>query len=339
MMGDEGKEEIVESIHKRLISLANETRSGIIPIEKYIINKNLTKNVEEYNDAKVQPHVQVALQMKSRGMNVNVGDIIPYVICASDQNSNIAAKAHHPDEVRKGSLIIDYEWYLVQQIHPPLSRLCQYIEGTDSGRIADCLGLDSSKFATKYEENSVKIFSKLSEDEKYANVTKWSPVCPSCQEKNVFESVRSKGEGIFQSGFFCPKCDSLIPLSYLSVQLMNDIRKEVETFYECYLKCDEKTCGNLTKRMSVYEHRCINLGCTGSMACEFSNKNFYHQLDYFAYIFDCAKQRKKYSNQENAAALIDVYQENFKELFRISQKTLSRCSYPVIDLKTIFCNQ
>ena len=32
------------------------------------------------------------------------------------------------------------------QVHPVVSRLCGPIEGTDSARLADCLGLDPSKF-------------------------------------------------------------------------------------------------------------------------------------------------------------------------------------------------
>ena len=32
------------------------------------------------------------------------------------------------------------------QVFPVVSRLCAPIEGTDAGRLADCLGLDGSKF-------------------------------------------------------------------------------------------------------------------------------------------------------------------------------------------------
>lgn len=37
--------------------------------------------------------------------------------------------------------------YLSNQIHPPVSRLVDVIEGTDSARIAECLGLDPAKFS------------------------------------------------------------------------------------------------------------------------------------------------------------------------------------------------
>lgn len=57
----------------------------------------MTKNPEEYADQKSQPHVQVALSLKSRGIGAKVGDVIPYVICQGDSNL-IAARAHHPDD-------------------------------------------------------------------------------------------------------------------------------------------------------------------------------------------------------------------------------------------------
>lgn len=64
-----------------------------------------------------------------------------------------AARAWHPDDVRKGVaagvLNVDYEWYLTQQILPPVSRLCEPIAGTSQQRLATCLGLDAARFAAR----------------------------------------------------------------------------------------------------------------------------------------------------------------------------------------------
>ena len=79
---------------------------------------------------------------------VNIGDHIPYVICKEgEEKSTPADRAHHPDEVMrsKGELTVDYEWYLSQQILPPISRLCEPIEGTSPAIISQQLGLDASK--------------------------------------------------------------------------------------------------------------------------------------------------------------------------------------------------
>lgn len=117
LSGDEtaGREEIVERIHTYLRKVGEETRAGLIPIEKLVINKSLTKNVKDYNDAKVQPHVQVALRMEARGQVARVGDTIPYVICVNKDGSkdnSIATRAYHPDEVMKedSGLVIGGLW-------------------------------------------------------------------------------------------------------------------------------------------------------------------------------------------------------------------------------------
>ena len=41
--------------------------AGAVPLNKYIITKQLTKRPEDYPDAKNQPHVQVALRRKASG--------------------------------------------------------------------------------------------------------------------------------------------------------------------------------------------------------------------------------------------------------------------------------
>lgn len=61
----------------------------------------------------------------------------------SQDGSNLPAsqRAYHPDEMRKQSnLTVDVKYYLAQQIHPVISRLCDPIEGTDTAQIAECLG-------------------------------------------------------------------------------------------------------------------------------------------------------------------------------------------------------
>ena len=70
-----------------------------------MIPQRLGKNPEDYPDAKSQPHVQVALRMKSRGGTARSGDVIPYVFCLGDSGESSksaqAERAKHPEEIRK----------------------------------------------------------------------------------------------------------------------------------------------------------------------------------------------------------------------------------------------
>ncbi|RXI07148.1 hypothetical protein DVH24_026284 [Malus domestica] len=107
--------------------------------------------VESIHDALMK----VALRLKQSGYSAgcSAGDTVPYIICCEQGTSLgnstvIAQRARHPDELKRedGKWMIDIDYYLSQQIHPVVSRLCASIQGTSPGRLADCLGLDSSKF-------------------------------------------------------------------------------------------------------------------------------------------------------------------------------------------------
>src|SRR5690349_18852393 len=53
------KEEVVEAVHEHLRSVAAAMDAGEVPLNQFIITKQLTKRPEDYPDAKNQPHVQV----------------------------------------------------------------------------------------------------------------------------------------------------------------------------------------------------------------------------------------------------------------------------------------
>jgi DNA polymerase alpha subunit A len=64
--------------------------------------------------------------------------------CTSLQDGSSLAptqRAYHVDELKTNEkLKVDVKYYLSQQIHPVVSRLCEPIEGTDAARIAGSLG-------------------------------------------------------------------------------------------------------------------------------------------------------------------------------------------------------
>ncbi|KAK6924053.1 Zinc finger, DNA-directed DNA polymerase, family B, alpha [Dillenia turbinata] len=97
---------------------------------------------------------EVALRLKQSGYTTgcSAGDTVPYVASAGS-STGIAQRARHPDELKRdhGKWMIDIDYYLSQQIHPVVSRLCASIQGTGPSRLADCLGLDSSKFQKSSE--------------------------------------------------------------------------------------------------------------------------------------------------------------------------------------------
>ena len=83
------------------------------------------------------------------------GETVPYVICVErdergqevPKDKGLAERAYHAEEMESNQgLAVDTEYYLGQQVFPVVSRLCIPIDGTDAGRLADCLGLEGSRY-------------------------------------------------------------------------------------------------------------------------------------------------------------------------------------------------
>lgn len=252
------REEAVQRIHTYLGTVGQEVREGLVPIAKYVITKSLTKNPEEYADKKNQPHVQVAMHMKSQGKAAKNGDIIPYIICKGSETT-LAARAHHPDELtgeNPDKLEVDFNWYLANQIHPPVSRLCAPIEGTDIPRLANCLGLDISKYhqstATADAEELYTFESTITDEERFKDVQKWTPRCLHCGQHTEFKC-----------DFACSNCNNILPVGSLSLQLTASMRTYMSKYLCQSVVCEDPACGTATRSSSVFGRRCLMTGCKG----------------------------------------------------------------------------
>jgi len=199
--------------------------------------------------------------MKAKGLSARPGDTIPYVICQGDSSSP-AQRAFHPDDIAKENLKIgqhflsfflsvvccsvgahlslfrttDLDWYLKQQVHPPVSRLCEPIEGTDIAQIADCLGLDGSKFAhTTFEPTQFQKFStQMSDAERFKSARSLQCHCVACKKSFPFEGVLRDSKDTFELATICPnkECRKAVSVYSLCAQLSTAIRQDIEKYYE-----------------------------------------------------------------------------------------------------------
>jgi DNA polymerase alpha subunit A len=305
--GDE-KEVVVERIHDYLRGLAEKIREGKIPGVKFTIYTRLGKNPEEYPNGKTMPQVQVALRKKARGELVKSGDVISYIITGSGDalsDHHAAERAYATQDVLKpqSGLQPDPEWYLLKQIFPPIERLCAPIEGTNSSRLAECLGLDIRKYqiATNTSHQDPELHpleSKIPDEERFKDAVKLSLQCRYCKEVFEFEGlVRSKDRCTSQ-GIICGNsdCGRIFPVQTVAAQVELQIRRATARYYDAWLVCDDTSCANRTRQMSVYGNRCLGpkglaTGCLGAVHYEYTDKMLYNQLLYFRSIFDVEKAK------------------------------------------------
>lgn len=61
------------------IQVQEKVKSGLVPLNKYVITKQLTKRPEDYPDAKNQAHVQVAIRRRAAGKRDGVMQASSYI--------------------------------------------------------------------------------------------------------------------------------------------------------------------------------------------------------------------------------------------------------------------
>ncbi|KAK0468553.1 DNA polymerase family B-domain-containing protein [Armillaria novae-zelandiae] len=193
ILSGESTEIVVEQIHEYLTTVGKNVNEGKVKLDDFIVFKRLGKNPEKYPKVHGLPHVQVAMKMKARGGSARAGDVIPYIFCLAEGEESAktgqADRARHPDELRKAGsdLKIDYQYYLSQQILPPIERLCDPIEGTDRTCLAECLGNSFSE-----ERAFASLDSRISDIEQFKDATPFislivhphgtACLSPSCQK-------------------------------------------------------------------------------------------------------------------------------------------------------------
>ncbi|KAL0953645.1 hypothetical protein HGRIS_004849 [Hohenbuehelia grisea] len=351
ILSGESPDTVVDNIHEYLRTLAESVREGKYPIDDFIIFKRLSKNPEEYGEAKGLPHVQVAVRMKAKGGSARSGDVIPYIFCLSEGEESTktpqADRARHPNDVRRADskLRIDFDYYLVHQILPPIARLCEYIQGTDRARLAESLGLDPGRYNTIVNteasgEAFASLDSQISDKDRFKDAAPFLVRCRKCQGQLTYEPMYERDVSVLRaSGPECPGCQAPFSVGSLQMQLEAQIREHIGVYYEGWTICDDATCGNRTRAMGVYGRRCLKRGCPGTVAFEYSDAQLYNQLRYYAFLFDAEKAVKAapaHSSIEEIR-ILGAKNADFLEMMAGTViKYLDHCGRRWVDLSNIF---
>ncbi|KAK0711546.1 hypothetical protein B0H67DRAFT_294622 [Lasiosphaeris hirsuta] len=377
LSGDD-TEVAIQRIHEYLREVAQKMREYAIPARKYIIFTQLGKAPTEYPNGDSMPQVQVALREIARGKPVRKGDVISYIITGDSKNtSEPAPKRAYPsqDVVKHDSeLKPDVEWYMSKQIFPTIERLCANIVGTSSAQLAENLGLDVRHYASTNNGNfSVgggggggettglyPLDSQIPDAIRFADCARLSLRCRACKASSVFEGLLGSPERITPAGVVCPVATCGATVSNLSIiaQVETAIRIQAARYYEGWLVCNDTSCGNRTRQISVDGKRCLGpkgLGrdCTGIMRYEFGERDMYTQLKYFASLWDVKAALEKVDEKpvESAESAGAMSPEARKEMIKalaaqnsvrfgtakgVVERYLDKCGYQSVSMDTLF---
>ncbi|KAK5169830.1 DNA-directed DNA polymerase alpha catalytic subunit pol1 [Saxophila tyrrhenica] len=344
LLSGEDPEKVVSQIHTHLRALGDRMRSNAIDASKYTIYTQLGKAPTEYPNGNSMPSVQVALKLMAKGKQVKAKDVMSFVICGTSGGSaeNAAKNAHPLDEVlaKDSGLVPDVEYYLHKQILPPVERLCAPISGTNVTLLAECLGLDTSKYrvsgaskATEAGEEITSLESQVPDHIRFKDCEALDLLCLGCKKhfefKGLVPPIPSAGEeeplnplaAITPGGLSCPRkeCGRAMSTLTLSTQLETAVRQHTSRYYSGWLVCDDSACGTRTRQLSVYGHRCLGpkglaYGCSGRMRWEQGERQLYNQLLYLQGMFDVDKQVDKLISKSGA---VKAEEEGEKEKLKV----------------------
>lgn len=352
----------IQRIHDYLREIAGQMREQAIPVQKYIIFTQLGKAPKEYPNADSMPQVQVALRELARGKTVRKGDVISYIITGDNKSSDAVAKrAYAPQDILKANsgLVPDVEWYIGKQIFPPVERLCANIVGTSTAQLAECLGLDIRRYAnnanhsSNINSNNLEIHpleSQIPEKVRFRDCTRLQLRCRSCKNTSPFEGLLLNPDRVTSAGVACNSCDATISTLSVVAQVERAIRTATARYYEGWLVCDDSSCGNRTRQMSVYGSRCLGpkglaRDCLGRMRYEFSERDMYNQLVYFATLFDMTKVKAKAiageggittEMKDKICVVADQNNKRFGTVKGVVDKYLDKCGRQWVAMDTLF---
>ncbi|KLJ09547.1 DNA polymerase alpha subunit A [Blastomyces silverae] len=361
ILSGEDPDVVLTKVHDYLREITEKMKEYTIPVQKYVIYTKLSKRPDEYPNKETMPPAQVALRELARGKTVRPNDVIAYIVTTGDSDTSSlppAKRSYTLQDVMKpeSGLKPDVEHYLLKQIFPPVERLCAPLPGTDAVRLAECLGLDVKKYqintSSTRDQQNMEIFpleSQIPDSIRFKEAARLNLRCRFCHERANFEGLCLSTEMCTANGLVCPNSGCGKPFTVISIaaQLESQIRAQTSKYYEGWLVCDDSSCGNRTRQMSVYGRRCLGPrgraeSCLGRMAFEYTDKQLYNQLLYFARLWDVDKAKEVAEKETNAEkrekimAMVEWNRPRFGTLKGVVDAYLKKCGRQWVDMEVLF---
>lgn len=306
LVGDLDSNDFIDNVCEYLCQVGDQVRAGKFDVGMFAINKGLNKEISHYvKDSELPPQAKVALYLRDVvGRTLQVGDTISYLVCKAEdpKKCSVSDRAKHVSLVH-GVDELDLEWYLSNQILPPVARLLNPIEGFGEARVASCLGLDVTKFSSG---NSVRhdgftqslnageqLESQLCDADRFKDASKFHTLCPHCHNVRVWSGVFNTLDDGPASSFTCTSCQKVVPVAAVQWQLCRSVQAQVHMYQQGWLVCDDPLCRNETTFVGGFGRSCLVPGCSGTMHLVYSNSMIDRQLSYYESLFDTDRYRKK----------------------------------------------
>ena len=300
ILSGKSKDEIIVEIYDELKSVSKSIDNDQIDLKDYAITKQLAKNIDEYNDLKALPHVQVAKRLREQGKrNFQIHSFIPYIIClpkdTSDDNNVIAHKtktivdrAFHPKEIENDpNLKVDKVWYKENQILPVVKRLVQHITEITMNQLCESLEIENRSHnmyqnngdVPDVNENTANGANKI----KILNLKVKNGIvlrCPKCLKEIRINKMTSRIDFIREMK--CPDKNCKYLFTEVDFDnVANVIKNTVKTLIFYYYR-KKSTCSNCRESNNTLfcRTKCSDKTCNGYMLTDYDEMGIYQELKF-----------------------------------------------------------
>ena len=284
------------------------------------------------------------------GKKLRAGDTVAYVICDDGSGSAATQRAFHLDEVKEkdSALKIDIHYYLAQQLHPVVSRLCDPLDGTDASRIAQCLGLDPEQYRHAIRSNKADMNNddenQIKDEDRFRQCQKFEVTC-NCGEKIVLDSItRGSGKDLHLALLQCPSlsCQGR-PLAEKFAAIKNKlvltIRQHIQKYYASWIICEDPACNGRTRRLSLAFQRAFPICTTcykATMYREYTESQLYTQLLYLQTLFNLHKLSDSHPDYQTKFKVDNTIQAHYNDLCNLVKRQMMDNKYGIVSLNKVF---
>lgn len=337
LCGEKEIDDTVEDIHNYLKQLGEQIQNSQVPNEKFLISKQLNRNPEEYRDTKGLGHVALALRHNSdskKTRKLKAGDTVEYVICLDNSADSANQRAYTLEEMARDELKLDNEYYLCQQIHPVITRICDKLPITNAYVLAEMLGIEkcSSLHIRREETETTKRDQLLSKGEARFHSCKPLVIkCFNCNSPNEVTTRTSKvkNKKFEMSLLHCPACGIRYGMKgdTVVVQLIAMIKQLTIDLYNTSFVCESSDCNHRTRNafrpittdegssLATTKAQPICDQCESPMVAEMDDRKMDLQLGYLKHLFDVERELQNTADLETPPEdTLQMYKNCLKEV-------------------------
>jgi len=350
ILSGKSKDEIITEIYEELKKVSEAIDENKIELKDYAITKQLAKNIDDYNDLKALPHVQVAKRLREQGKrNFQIHSFIPYIICLFKEDENndnihrsnktIADRAYHPKEVENDpTLKIDYLWYKENQILPVVKRLVQHIEEITLSQLCESLNIENKSHEYYQEQNNEFMQGNNSNETKnkikIRNLNVRSGIsfkCPNCHKDRYINKLRYRDDCIREITH-CKKCQYYFKNPEEYDMIANIIKTTAKNLMFLYYR-KKSTCSLCKESNNTLFCRtiCSDKTCNGYMQIDYDEMSIYQELKFLNELVNTSN-----NNNNNNEATYNDFNKAVKKLEKYFKNLNSKISFTKINVNELF---